>query len=124
VAAAPERLLVYRSFPLDIRNENIMRALIYVHGGGRNANDYFNTAMAAAFLAGALDDTIIVAPRSVPIPVHHQTALVYHAGTPWQPTRPTGSARINDQKAGAMVAGRSAMRRSHPMISLTKFFAS
>jgi pimeloyl-ACP methyl ester carboxylesterase len=34
-----------------------------VHGAGRDADNYFRTALAAAFLAGALDDTIVVAPR-------------------------------------------------------------
>src|SRR6266404_1663583 len=59
----PQRLLVYRSYPLDMKNQNIKRALILVHGGGRNASDQFNTALAAAFLAGALEDTILIAPR-------------------------------------------------------------
>ena len=34
-----------------------------VHGAGRDADNYFRTAVAAAFLAGALDDTIVIAPR-------------------------------------------------------------
>lgn len=57
------RSMVYRSFPLEVRRDAIRRALVMVHGQGRNANDYFRTAVAAALLAGALDDTIIVAPR-------------------------------------------------------------
>ena len=36
-----------------------------VHGTNRNADRYFRTAMAAAFLAGAVNDTIVVAPRIV-----------------------------------------------------------
>jgi len=40
-----------------------MRALIMIHGSARNADDYFRTALAAAFLAGALDDTVVIAPR-------------------------------------------------------------
>jgi len=55
--------LVYRSHPLSIRNENITRALIFVHGINRDADNHFRTALAAAFLAGALNDTVIVAPR-------------------------------------------------------------
>jgi len=46
-----------------MRNQSITRALIDVHGGGRNASDSFNTALAAAFLARALEDTIVIAPR-------------------------------------------------------------
>src|SRR5881397_2742383 len=41
----------------------IVRALVVVHGQGRDADNYFRTALAAAFLAGALDDTIVISPR-------------------------------------------------------------
>ena len=57
------RSLIYRTFPLDAKNEKITRALIMVHGAGRDADNYFRTAVAAAFLAGALDDTIVISPR-------------------------------------------------------------
>jgi len=56
-------LLVYRSYPLDQRNERIVRALVMVHGGLRLAADQFTNELAAAFLAGALDDTVLLAPR-------------------------------------------------------------
>ncbi len=56
------RSMVYRSFPLDVRNAAVHRALIMVHGALRNADHYFSTATAAGFLAGALYDTVIVAP--------------------------------------------------------------
>jgi len=57
------RVLVYRSHPLDTRNEGITRALILVHGGGRDADNQFRTALGAAFLAGALEDTVLISPR-------------------------------------------------------------
>jgi hypothetical protein len=57
------RLLVYASYPLDKRNEAITRAVIAVHGGGRNADNYFRSIGAAAFLANAFDDTIVISPR-------------------------------------------------------------
>src|SRR5436190_369175 len=63
VGPAPGRSLVYRTHPLDARNESITRALVMVHGQGRNADGYFSTAVAAAFVAGALEDTIVVSPR-------------------------------------------------------------
>src|SRR5438034_2299298 len=63
LGAGPARSLVYRSRPLDARNENIRRALIMVHGTNRNADHYFATAVAATFLAGALDDSIVISPR-------------------------------------------------------------
>jgi pimeloyl-ACP methyl ester carboxylesterase len=55
--------LVYRTHPLGSRNTEVARAVVMVHGAGRNADDYFRTAVAAAFLAGALRDTVVVAPR-------------------------------------------------------------
>ena len=55
--------LLYRNYPLEKRNEKIERAMIIIHGAGRNAHDYFSTGMAAAFLAGALENTIVISPR-------------------------------------------------------------
>jgi pimeloyl-ACP methyl ester carboxylesterase len=62
------RSLVYASYPLDKPNPAITRALIMVHGAGRNADHYFETSMAAAFLAGALQNTIVVSPRFIAAP--------------------------------------------------------
>lgn len=63
LAGGSARSLIYRSHPLTANNPAITRALVMVHGAGRDANNYFRTAVAAAFLAGALDDTIVIAPR-------------------------------------------------------------
>jgi len=63
LGGGPSRSLLYRSYPVDVKNDRITRALIVVHGAGRNADDYFRTGVAAAFLAGALEDTIVIAPR-------------------------------------------------------------
>ena len=62
------RSLVYASYPLDRPNPAVTRALIMVHGAGRNADHYFETAMAATFIAGALDNTIVIAPRFIAAP--------------------------------------------------------
>jgi pimeloyl-ACP methyl ester carboxylesterase len=64
-ADGPARSMVYASYPLDAPNPAITRALIMVHGAGRNADHYFETSTAAGFLAGALDNTIIIAPRFI-----------------------------------------------------------
>ena len=61
LGAGALRLMVYRSHPLGARNPAIRRAVVMVHGQGRNADGYFRSTLAAAFLAGALDDTIVVA---------------------------------------------------------------
>src|SRR2546423_541262 len=61
--AGPARSMTYASYALDAPNPAITRALVMVHGAGRNADHYFETSTAAAFLAGALDNTMIVAPR-------------------------------------------------------------
>src|ERR1700677_3811376 len=60
---ASARSLIYRTYSLESRNEAITRALIVVHGAGRDADNYFRNGLAAAFLAGALDNTIVIAPR-------------------------------------------------------------
>jgi pimeloyl-ACP methyl ester carboxylesterase len=57
------RVLVYRTYPLDTRNADITRALVVIHGAGRDADNYFRHALAAAFLASALENTIVVSPR-------------------------------------------------------------
>src|SRR5438874_5244446 len=63
IGSGPARSMIYRTHSLDTRNERIRRALIMVHGTNRNADHYFSTAVAAAFLAGALDDTVVISPR-------------------------------------------------------------
>ena len=64
-AGGPARSMVYANYALDGRNTAITRALIMVHGAGRNADHYFETSTAAGFLAGALDNTIIIAPHFI-----------------------------------------------------------
>jgi hypothetical protein len=61
--SGPARSLIYRTYPLNTRNEAIKRAFIMVHGAGRDADNYFRTAVAAAFLGGALEDTMVISPR-------------------------------------------------------------
>jgi pimeloyl-ACP methyl ester carboxylesterase len=63
--AGAARSMVYATHPLDRRNAAITRALIMVHGAGRNADHYFETSTAAGFLAGALENTIIIAPHFI-----------------------------------------------------------
>lgn len=55
--------MVYRTHPLEQRNEKITRALIVIHGTNRDADNYFRTSLAAAFLADALEDTEVIVPR-------------------------------------------------------------
>jgi hypothetical protein len=55
--------MVYTSYPLGTVNPQITRAFVMIHGTNRDADNYFRTALAAAFLAGALEDTIVIAPR-------------------------------------------------------------
>jgi len=63
LGTGPARSLIYRTHSLETRNEAITRALVVVHGAGRDADNYFRNALAAAFLAGALDNTVVIAPR-------------------------------------------------------------
>ncbi|MBZ5604212.1 MAG: alpha/beta fold hydrolase [Acidobacteriia bacterium] len=57
------RSLLYRTYALESKNPAITRAFILVHGAGRDADNYFRTAVAAAFLGSALEDTIVISPR-------------------------------------------------------------
>jgi pimeloyl-ACP methyl ester carboxylesterase len=63
LAGGPSRSMVYRTYPLDARNEKIARALIVIHGTNRDADNYFRNALAAAFLGAALEDTVVIVPR-------------------------------------------------------------
>jgi pimeloyl-ACP methyl ester carboxylesterase len=63
LVGGPQRSLIYRSHALTVRNETVTRAFILIHGAGRDADNYFRSAMAAAFLAGALEDTLVISPR-------------------------------------------------------------
>jgi pimeloyl-ACP methyl ester carboxylesterase len=92
----PARTMVYSSYPLTKPNRAITRALIMVHGAGRNADHYFETATAAGFLAGALENTIIIAPHLIAGPDKPQSNEVLwpSRGDSWKsggmsPTNPT-----------------------------------
>jgi pimeloyl-ACP methyl ester carboxylesterase len=52
--------VLFRS--LDAPNPGIARALVVVHGAGRDADNYFRSVIAAAFLADALENTIVISP--------------------------------------------------------------
>jgi len=63
LGGGPSRSLVYRTYPLDRRNDAITRVLVSIHGAGRDADNYFKSTLAAGFLANALENTLIIAPR-------------------------------------------------------------
>ncbi|NJD10956.1 MAG: alpha/beta fold hydrolase [Gemmatimonadetes bacterium] len=63
LGGGPGRSLVYRSYPLDKRNEAITHVAIIVHGASRDPDNYFRSGLAAAFLAGRLESALIIAPR-------------------------------------------------------------
>jgi pimeloyl-ACP methyl ester carboxylesterase len=63
LAGGSARVLVYRTYSLETRNADITRALVVIHGAGRDADNYFRHALAGAFLAGALENTIVISPR-------------------------------------------------------------
>ena len=63
LGGGPSRSMIYRTYSLDVRNERITRALVMVHGTNRDADNYYRTALASAFLGNALEDTVVIAPR-------------------------------------------------------------
>jgi len=68
LGGGPARSMAYSTYPLDSTNTAVTRALIMVHGTNRNADHYFATATAAAFLAGALANTVVIAPHLIASP--------------------------------------------------------
>lgn len=54
-------LSYYHSLPLA-GSEAVVRALVVVHGNGRNADDYFDHAVAATRLERRTADTLVIAP--------------------------------------------------------------
>jgi len=80
--SGPARSMVYSTHSLDAPNSAVTRALIMVHGAGRNADHYFATATAAGFLAGALDNTVIISPRLIAAPdTAHTNEVVWPNGS-------------------------------------------
>src|SRR5215208_1124331 len=63
LGGGPGRSLIYRTYPLDKRNDAITRVLVNIHGASRDADNYFRSTLAAGFLAGALENTLIISPR-------------------------------------------------------------
>jgi pimeloyl-ACP methyl ester carboxylesterase len=56
---------VYRTYALGTAQPQVRRALIVIHGLGRDADSYYKSALAAGFAARALEDTVIIAPHFV-----------------------------------------------------------
>lgn len=57
-------VLIYRSHPLSSGvQKGVERAYIMVHGTNRNANEYFSWTVASTAVAGALENTVIIAPH-------------------------------------------------------------
>jgi pimeloyl-ACP methyl ester carboxylesterase len=93
LGGGPGRSMVYATYALDQRNSTITRALIMVHGAGRNADHYFETATAAAFLAGALGNTQVLAPRFIAAPdTARQNEILWGGGrNNWRSGGPSAS---------------------------------
>jgi pimeloyl-ACP methyl ester carboxylesterase len=63
IALGNSRSMIYRTHAMETKNPVITRAFILVHGAGRDADNYFRTAVAAAFLGNALESTVVISPR-------------------------------------------------------------
>src|SRR5258708_2221101 len=63
LGGGPWRSKIYTSYSLETPNPAITRAFVMVHGTNRDADNYFRTALASAFLGGALDNTIVISPH-------------------------------------------------------------
>jgi hypothetical protein len=116
------RLLVYRTHSLAARNERLTRALVFVHGINRDADNHFRTALAAAFLDGATADTVIVAPRFASNS-HAPGMRAAIVAILWRRGKQTGFVKISGQIPGVPVVLRSVMRTWRRSISWMKSFA-
>jgi len=56
---------IYRTYPIAGAPATITRAVIVIHGLGRDADSYYTSALAAGAIAHAMEDTIIIAPHFV-----------------------------------------------------------
>src|SRR5258705_11017962 len=65
LGGGPARSMAYSTYSLDTPNAVITRALIMVHGTGRNADHYFETATTAGVLAGVVANTVVIAPHLI-----------------------------------------------------------
>lgn len=63
IGSGSEHVVLFANRDLARRDPAIRRVMVVIHGAGRNADDYFRSAMAAAYLAGTLESTLIIAPR-------------------------------------------------------------
>src|SRR4051794_26861920 len=63
LGGGPWRSRVYTSYSLTTPNPAITRAFILIHGTGRDADNYFRTALASAFLGDALENTVVISPK-------------------------------------------------------------
>jgi hypothetical protein len=63
LGGGPWKGKVYTTYPFNRENAQITRAFVMIHGTNRDADNYFRTALAAAFLGNALEDTVVIAPR-------------------------------------------------------------
>lgn len=57
------KLPYYRNFSLGSENENVTRAVVVIHGTGRNADDYYNRILEPARSVRKAGETIIIAPQ-------------------------------------------------------------
>jgi len=60
---ATHNVRMMTTHPIDAASSKVTRALVVIHGSGRDAEHAFDAAVEAAKLAHVLDDTIIIAPR-------------------------------------------------------------
>src|SRR5947199_9391869 len=60
LGGGPSRSMIYRTYALDAKHDRISGALVVVHGPRCDADNYFRTALAATFLAGAFADTAAI----------------------------------------------------------------
>ena len=89
-----------RNKALGTSDTSVRRAVIVIHGTGRNASSYYNTIVSAASAAGAGSETILLAPHFLIqadiTDLHLGSEILYWAEPGWK----QGDASLNPSPAG------------------------
>ncbi len=98
----------YRNRPLNKTAKGVKRAVIMIHGHGRNVRGYFESALRGVQRACKLDETLVVAP--------HFQAVYAEKSTLPKPDKPAKDEIYWEGVSGWKRAGQSTARRS-PQLS-------
>ena len=100
IAGTTYKIPYYRNKALGTSDTSVRRAVIVIHGTGRNASSYYNTIVSGANAAGAASSTILLAPHFLiqadVTDLHLGSEILYWAEPGWK----QGDRSLNPSPAG------------------------